>query len=190
MNRRGTCLYRVSVALLMALLSMGMKQASAQGLDFALDQNTLTGAQGTTVSYVSLLSNLEPADQLSLDSGNATFNFVGSGLTLVDNFGATPLTLDPAGSANDSWTGVLFRVLIGGATPVGAYSGSYEITFTDLTTAIGGARSQNFTVSVTAAPVAVETPEPGTIGLGLGLATTVCFGARHRIVRRSHRVRP
>lgn len=188
MNRRGTCLYRVCIALLLALLVAGTKQAGAQGLDFALDQNTLTGTQGTTVSFVALLSNTNAADQFSLDSGNATFNFVGSGLTLVDNFGATPLTLDVAGSPDASWTGVLFRVQVGATTPVADYSGSYEISYTDTSTGISSSHSQNFTVSVEAAPVVAETPEPDSLWWGAVLGTAMVVGVRYRVTH-SRRVR-
>lgn len=184
--RFSTRLQRAWGIVLMALLLTGVGQAGAQSLDFALDQNTLSGAQGSTVSFVGLLSNTSAADQLSLDAGNATFNFTVAGLALADNFGATPNTLDVHGSAADSYTGVLFRVSIGAATPVADYSGSYEISYTDLTTGVANAHSQNFTVTVTAAPAAV-TPEPGA--LGLGMATTVLLGALFHFAR-SRRVRP
>ena len=182
-------LQKACLILLLPVLLTGSKQVGAQALDYSLDQNTLSGAQGSTVSFVALLSNTDAADQLSLDAGNATFNFTADGLTLVNNFGATPLTLNVSGSADDAWTGVLFRVPIGAATPVADYSGSYEISYTDVTTGISTSHSQNFTVTVTAAPAATETPEPGAVGLGLGLMTMLLAAARQRRRLHARRVR-
>ncbi len=174
--------------LLLALILLGMGRAGAQALDYALDQNTLTGVQGSTVSFVARLSNTDAAHQLSLDSNSVNFSYAGADLTFVDNFAATPLTLDVQGSADDAWTGVLFRVQIGAATPPADYSGSYELTYSDVTTGISSSHSQNFTVTVTAAPSAT-TPEPGTLALSSGLLCAV-FAAGGRRLQKHRRVRP
>lgn len=71
----------------------------------------------------------------------------------------SPLSLAPAGSAGDSWTGAHFDVLVGPHPQGGTYSGTFTILGGETNTDSLELVTQDFTITVNAAP------EPGSLAL-------------------------
>jgi|GEM_PF-1256364 len=81
-----------------------------------------TGRLGQTITFAGTLRNTG-SDELFLNAANHNLNV--NGLTLNDDrfFSNAPVSM----LGGTSWTGNLFDVVIGGITPIGTHSGSFNI---------------------------------------------------------------
>jgi|SRR5579871_6612031 len=142
-------------------------------LQFDLTPAVLTGMPGDTVTFSGTLTNLGGAELFLNGDG---IDLAGTGFTDDDTdfvLGA-PLSLAPAGTPGDTWSGNLFDVAIASDVPPADYPGEYMITGGDTGTSNDVLTIRDFVVTVTP-PSAV--PESGASALLLGILLS-CIGTR------------
>jgi hypothetical protein len=149
-------------------LMLAPSSARADTLTLFLSSPVQYGPAGSTLTFDATVS--APSTNSAAIFLNADNFTLDSPLTLDDSdFFSFPLSLDPG----DSYTGSLFTVTLPIGTPLGTYTGSFDI----LGGADGGASddiaSTDFQVTAT--------PEPGSMVLlatGLGLLALVMYRKR------------
>ena len=158
--------------LVVSLMSVGFllagAAAKADPLNITLTSPYQYGSASSVVAFDATVTN-ETSQTVYLNSDS--FN-VDSPLTVDDSpyFSNFPLSLE----AGDSFTGELFAVDIPTGTPVGLYSGSFEITDGSGTAASDILGTANFNVDVTPEP-------PGLVLLATGLMGSLAvFEVRRR----------
>lgn len=145
------------LSLTMAGFLLAGTAAKADPISIVLDSPFQIGQPGTSVTFDATLFNTDPTNTIYL---NADSNNVDSPLTVDDSgfFNNAPFSLAPSSSSGDF---ELFTVDIPNGTPVGLYTGSFEI--------LGGGPSDQNVVGTATFDVEI-TPEPGTLLLlGTGL---------------------
>ncbi len=142
--------------------------AKADSYTLTLSSSFQTGELGNLLEFDATFTNNTASDvYLNADSFN-----VDSPLTLDDSpyFNNFPLLLTPTGDPGDTYTGELFAVKIPNGTPLGLYTGNFDILGgdpSDYTDVIGFA---NFDVEVTPEPPTWELMALALMGL-LGMKT-------------------
>ena len=148
------CLFAASCS--MGLLS---KAAHADTLTFTLNTpSSVTTQGGGEVDYYGTLT------AAATNSGNEYLNGdayqIGAPFTFDDSafFANTPLFLAPG----DSFTGLLFDILVPAGSAVGNYSGNFTI--------LGGSTASSYDQTASASFTTAVTPEPSTwLLLGTGI---------------------
>lgn len=158
---------RSLLCLLAASCSVGLlsKAAYADTLTLTLNSpSPVTTQQGGTVNYVGTITATagnSASEYLNGDSYN-----IGAPFTFDDSafYINTPLFLAPG----QSFTGLLFDIVVPANSAVGAYSGTFSILGGSTPGADNVTASSSFTTNVTS--TAAVTPEPSTwLLLGTGL---------------------
>ena len=139
--------------------------AKADPLTITLDAPFQSGDASVFEFYATVTNT--SADTVYL---NGDLPYVDSPLTVDDNpFGSYPLTL----VAGDSYSGLLFNIDVPIGTPIGLYTGYFDITGGSDSNAGDTVGEANFDVYVT--------PEPsGLLLLGSGLAALTLAKAQRR----------
>lgn len=142
------------------LLTAGVGRAQ---LTFTLQNPNPTVNVGSTFHFIATLTNTDTINSITLNSSSFSYSDPGAASNFTDNFGNTPLTLNPSGQSGDSWTGDLFDVFVpSNYVPGTVYTGSYTVNFTDNGTS--SSVMQNFSVTVGGN---AATPEVSSL-MGLG----------------------
>jgi len=143
--------------LAMGCFLLGGAAAKATPLSITLLAPFQSGAPSVFAFDATVTNTSSQTVYLNADSFN-----VDAPLSVDDSpFNSYPFFLTPAGSgASDSYTGVLFNVDVPPATPIGLYSGAFEI--------IGGGPSDTTDVAGSAVFNVLVTPEPSSLILLLG----------------------
>jgi len=127
--------------------------AKADSYTLTLSSPFQTGELGDVLEFDATVTNNTASDvYLNSDSFN-----VDSPLALDDSpyFNNFPLLLTPSGDSGDTYTGELFAVTIPNGTPLGLYTGYFEI--------LGGGDPSDYTDEIGSVNFDVEvTPEPPT----------------------------
>jgi hypothetical protein len=148
---------------LIALITLAVSSAHADGITITLDTPNQDGDPGQTLQFFGVIANtgtdLAPV-YLNLDSFN--FGLSDASYTLTDNFANTPLSLDASTSSDDI---DLFDITLSNpvADPAGLYSGTYALIGGEDGGDLSGTDNlaqASFSVDIESAPSG--TPEPGT----------------------------
>ncbi len=164
------------LALCLALVFLASTPARADDFTLTLNPSTQYGYPGTTVFFTATFTN-NTASTVYLNGDDFNISLPGDASWLDDSafWSNWPLTLDPG----QSWTALLFCVLIPANAPYGAnYYGYFAL--------LGGADGNAQDVLASASwEILYPTPEPASLTLmGLGL-----LGVAGRQLRRLRRNR-
>lgn len=164
----------------LALLPLALLAVPARAqLTLTLTPASQAGPAPSTFHFTGTLSN-PTASEVFLNSDSLTFN--GPASTLDDSpfLNNAPLSLGPAGSGSDTYTGGFFDVTLNSSAAPGTYFGTFEVLGGPTASDQNIVASEDFSVTVTSAPV----PEASSpVGLGLLLALGMggmALGARRK----------
>lgn len=167
---------KLALTLMMMVLTVAMLSVPAvagsvpmsDSITLSLASPTQLGQAGTLLSfYATVMAPLGNSGPLYLNGDSFT---VGSPLSLDDSpfLLGFPLSLNPG----DNFTGLLFTITIPSGTPVGAYSGFFQI--------LGGSDPSGQDPISNVVSFQVDVPEPSSLLLLVGSGVIGLFGVARR----------